>query len=261
MEVHQHTHSERNKFKDYLCEFLMLFLAVTLGFFVENQRDHYVEHQRAKEYAKLLIDDLQIDITELNRAEQILNRIIVAGDSLAIFLDNPDIKKVPGGKLYYYEYWSGWRWNVISRDATIQQLKNSGSLRYMKSTIVKKILDYEESIKLIYLLQEKYEPEKIQNWNLVQKIFDQNYFRQLSRIKAAARDSSLEYFNLSNRELQTFVTLNIPLGTYDKNMLFEIKNWALNSSWSYQVQIGNLQTAIKKAVIAIEALKNEYHIN
>ena len=32
----------------------MLFLAVTLGFFVENQREHYVEHLREKQYAKSL---------------------------------------------------------------------------------------------------------------------------------------------------------------------------------------------------------------
>lgn len=48
MEVH--THTERKRWTHYLWEFLMLFLAVTLGFFVENQREHYVEHQRAQVY-------------------------------------------------------------------------------------------------------------------------------------------------------------------------------------------------------------------
>ena len=238
----------------------MLFLAVFCGFLAEYQLEHKIERDRAKEYAKLLIDDLQLDITELNRADRILNKIIIAGDSLAILLDNNDIKKVPGGKLYYYEYWSGWHWNVISRDATMQQLKNSGSLRYMKNTLVRKILDYEESLNIIYLLQEKYKPEKIQNWNLVQKIFDQDYFRHLGRIKAAARDSSLKNFNPADRDLEFFLNKDIPLGTYEKSLLFEIKNWALNSSASYEVQIGNLRSAIKKAAVAIEALKNEYHL-
>ena len=265
MEVHHHSHpstssGHRKKWTHYLWEFLMLFLAVTLGFFVENQREHYVENHRAKEYAKLLIDDLQLDITELNRADRILNRIIIAGDSLSILLNDPDIKKVPGGKLYYYEYWSGWHWNVISRDATMQQLKNSGSLRYMKNTVVRKLLDYEESLNLIYLLQKKYEPEKIQNWNLVQKIFDQHYFRHLEKIKAAARDSSLKNFDPTDKDLGSFLNKDIPLGTYEKSLLFEIRNWALNSTASYEVQIGNLRSAIKKAELAIEALKNEYHL-
>ena len=50
MEVHHHGHvHEKKKWKDYLFQFLMLFLAVTLGFFVENQREHYIENQRAKQ--------------------------------------------------------------------------------------------------------------------------------------------------------------------------------------------------------------------
>jgi hypothetical protein len=54
MEVHAHTHTERKKWTHYLWEFLMLFLAVTLGFFVENQREHYIEKKRAKEYAYVI---------------------------------------------------------------------------------------------------------------------------------------------------------------------------------------------------------------
>ena len=31
------------------------------GFFAENQREHYIEHQREKQYMKLMIADLEID--------------------------------------------------------------------------------------------------------------------------------------------------------------------------------------------------------
>ena len=53
MEVHHHAHNAdghrgKKKWTHYLWEFLMLFLAVTLGFFVENQREHYIEHKREK---------------------------------------------------------------------------------------------------------------------------------------------------------------------------------------------------------------------
>jgi len=41
MEVHAHSHTERKKWTHYFWEFFMLFLAVTLGFLVENQREHY----------------------------------------------------------------------------------------------------------------------------------------------------------------------------------------------------------------------------
>src|SRR5574339_1209890 len=169
MEVHHHSSrpgGTRKKWTHYFWEFFMLFLAVTLGFFVENQREHYIEKQRAKEYARLLADDLSFDIAELTRAERVLSHIITAGDSLAHLLGDDQIRKTPGGKLYYYEYWSGWRWSIISRDATLQQLKSSGAMRYItNSLLVQKILNYEESKSVIYMLQNKYELEKKQNWD------------------------------------------------------------------------------------------------
>ena len=55
MEVHAHTHTERKKWTHYLWEFLMLFLAVFCGFLAENQREHYIEHQREKQYMRSLL--------------------------------------------------------------------------------------------------------------------------------------------------------------------------------------------------------------
>jgi len=261
MEVHHHGHvHHQKKWKEYLFQFLMLFLAVTLGFFVENQREHYIERQRAKDFASLLMDDLNTDIAELNRAHRILDKIMTSSDSLASLLSSADIKKIAGGKLYYYEYWSGWRWRIVSRDATLQQLKNSGSLRYMKKELVRNILNYEESLKIIYLLQDKFESEKNENWKLVQKVFDNDYFDELDRIKAAKRDSSGRNFNINDKEVTTFLSKNIPLNMYDKNTLFELKNWARNTSWSYRMQISNLKSATQKAQDAIYALKKEYHL-
>jgi hypothetical protein len=39
MEVHHHPHVEKKNFKDYFLEFVMIFLAVTLGFIAENIRE------------------------------------------------------------------------------------------------------------------------------------------------------------------------------------------------------------------------------
>ena len=238
----------------------MLFLAVTLGFFVENQREHYIEKKRAKEYARLLADDLSFDITELNRAERVLNHIIRAGDSLALLLSENDVRKIPGGKLYYYEYWSGWRWSIISRDATLQQLKNSGALRYLGHTeLVRKILGYEESIRVIYMLQNKYEPEKAENWKLVQKVFYQEYFNSLDKDPALTRDSTVKNFMPDDAGLDSFLNKDYPLYTYDKNILFELKNWAYNSSRNYRVIVRDIISMRTKAHEVIDALKEEYH--
>jgi hypothetical protein len=51
MEVHHHPnlHHEKKPWKEYFLEFLMIFLAVTMGFFAESLREHINERDRAKE--------------------------------------------------------------------------------------------------------------------------------------------------------------------------------------------------------------------
>ena len=65
MEVHAHPHTARKKWTHYLWEFFMLFLAVTAGFFVENQREHIVEHRREKEFMVSLVKDLESDTSSI----------------------------------------------------------------------------------------------------------------------------------------------------------------------------------------------------
>lgn len=44
MEVHHaHHHTHKKKWSEYIIEFVMLFTAVTLGFFAENIREHFIE--------------------------------------------------------------------------------------------------------------------------------------------------------------------------------------------------------------------------
>src|SRR4030095_5359539 len=63
MESHAH-HIHKapgHGWKHYFFEFLMLFLAVFAGFLAENQREHIVEHQREKKFARRLLSDLRQD--------------------------------------------------------------------------------------------------------------------------------------------------------------------------------------------------------
>ena len=94
MEVHTHTHTARKKWTHYFWEFFMLFLAVTLGFFVENQREHYVEHQRERKYIRSLIADIKNDTTELNRNKSLRDTKSKQGDSLIQLLISAAIKNL-----------------------------------------------------------------------------------------------------------------------------------------------------------------------
>ena len=57
--------SSRKQVYHYLFEFLMLFLAVTAGFFADNLREANVEHHRELKYMHTLAEDLKGDINEI----------------------------------------------------------------------------------------------------------------------------------------------------------------------------------------------------
>ena len=68
----------------------MLFLAVTLGFFVENQREHYIEHQREKQFIRSLFNDIKSDTANIARiinARTIKERSL---DSFSYLMNSPD---------------------------------------------------------------------------------------------------------------------------------------------------------------------------
>src|ERR1700760_3041478 len=66
MEVHHHPnlHHEKKPWKEYILEGLMIFLAVTMGFFAESLREHINEHDRANDFAISLYADLKADTAE-----------------------------------------------------------------------------------------------------------------------------------------------------------------------------------------------------
>jgi len=73
MEVHHHANSSpdnhrgssKKKWIHYFWEFIMLFLAVYLGFLAENWREHKIENHRAHKYIETFYEDLKNDMVSL----------------------------------------------------------------------------------------------------------------------------------------------------------------------------------------------------
>ena len=133
MEVHHHPdlHHNRKNFREYFLEFIMIFLAVTMGFIAENIRENITDHAKAKEYAHSLYDDLKKDTSWFNLIINIKTWRGLKFDSLIAILESGDIQK--NSKLiYYYNSFLTVNLPFKPNDATIQQLRNSGGLRYIK---------------------------------------------------------------------------------------------------------------------------------
>src|SRR5450631_4361501 len=68
MEVHHHPdlHHKPKKWKEYFLEFLMIFLAVTLGFIAENIREHISDRNKEHEFIVSMIADLKKDTSNFS---------------------------------------------------------------------------------------------------------------------------------------------------------------------------------------------------
>ena len=94
MEVH-HAKVEKKNFKEYFFEFIMIFIAVTLGFFAENLREHISHRHKEKEYIHSLIQDIEKDTSKINSVvKQIDYRNKGTDTYLHILMDARTILKI-----------------------------------------------------------------------------------------------------------------------------------------------------------------------
>ena len=77
MEVHHPHHpTHKKKWSEYIIEFVMLFTAVTLGFFAENIREGIAENKKKKELLIAVAEDFNKDIKQIEFHKQFdLNKI------------------------------------------------------------------------------------------------------------------------------------------------------------------------------------------
>src|SRR5690242_9224656 len=78
------------KWNQYLFEFLMLFLAVTLGFFVDNLREGKAERHLELQHVASLISDLRQDTLRFNRQINEANLVIGMCDSIVLLINKND---------------------------------------------------------------------------------------------------------------------------------------------------------------------------
>jgi hypothetical protein len=82
MEVHHHPNVEKKNFKEYFLEFLMIFLAVTMGFFAENIREHFSEKKISRQYLETFRQELINNKRTFKWADSIYNTLLPAQDSV-----------------------------------------------------------------------------------------------------------------------------------------------------------------------------------
>jgi hypothetical protein len=149
MEVHHHPHlphGEKKKFKEYFLEFLMIFLAVTLGFIGENIREHITETKSAHQYLESFRNDLLQNQIQIKRYDSLYTNELPVYDSIVtIFYEKAENKNLTVLSRLLLD---GQKNIVITINTpTYQQLISSGSMRYLKNAALKdSMAHYEDGI-------------------------------------------------------------------------------------------------------------------
>ncbi|HZJ60303.1 MAG TPA: hypothetical protein VFD24_08495 [Chitinophagaceae bacterium] len=245
MEVHTH-HSNKapgKKWAHYLWEFFMLFLAVTLGFFVENQREHYVEHAREKQFMTLMIADLQTDIAEMNTILQEVEVRALNVDSMLQLLTSDPTSNQAVVKSYRYTYPALNNITFSFNDRTITQLKNSGNMRIIRNQKVNDgIIDY---------------------WNHIENV-KQALSRHMS-YRTTGRELETKIYNVAEMYLRNNrrvdVSSDISLIPHSAGLVKEYANIVASSGIMLSSLRAQITAQHKLAVQLLELIKKEYHLS
>ena len=248
MEVHYHPHKEsQKKWKEYLIDFFMIFLAVTLGFFSENFKEHLSDTNREREYIESFIQNLQTDVGELK--ELLADKEIMNGYDSLFKVDKTGFLKLPvQDSLFYYSvrYISTIR-DFKQTDFTIIQLRNAGGYRLIqKRNVADSISKYEE----------KNDNIKMQSALMIQSFLSQfNYFDQIFDLSKVSRvfNGSTYASHIPGSE-PVLIT-----NDYNKIALYINQCYQTNLIYrGYRSMLNNHLNYLNRLIIF---LKMEYHIN
>jgi hypothetical protein len=245
MEVHHHPKVEKKNFKEYFLEFLMIFLAVTLGFFAENFREHQVEKNRELEYIKSLTEDLNDDVHNLDSMMAFEQIGIKQLDTLIDLLDDPALAKQNGDEIYYIARQGPREYPFPVNSRTLDQLKSSGGFLLIRNVEASnQVINYYNQYSPAKLLENNYNLEFDSYKRVAAKIFNPGILR---RQENNASEIIRSHYNPS-------------LLSYDPNLLKELGFHVLQMSGSRRSRLGVLQAQGAKALQLKSYLQEEYHL-
>jgi hypothetical protein len=256
MEVHHHGHHGGKKnWKSYFWEFLMLFLAVTLGFFVENQREHYIEHVRAKEFSKTLVKDLQNDTVFLHDQRKNSELYIAFADSL-LAISQTKLEGTSASRFSFYTRFMYWTGAITWNNSTFEQIKNSGSLRYFKNyQLLEKMMNYDAAAKRIDMEANNNTIRGNLMLKQINSVIDPVYHQELSKYFLVSADT------MSRHTMERLCSRKVESLENKRADIKELLNMVVVQQRNFQRNVDvSLKQAEELAIELINELKKEYHL-
>lgn len=256
MEVQKHPHhlTHKKKFAEYLLEFFMLFLAVFLGFVAENIREHVVEHNRSKEYAISLVQDLQSDTTSINVQIKSSKIYVAITDSL-LDLSKRRLEGRGAAQFSFYTRFMYWTVPLSWNRATFEQIKNSGSLRYFKNyQLLDKLMKYDGLVNEIEGEFNNHQTRGKMLLNQINEIIDPAIHQDLSRYLLLSLDT------MSRQTMEYFLSAKIESLESKRGEIRQMLNMIVVQQRNLRFNDVRLQRTKALATEPIMDLKKEYDL-
>jgi hypothetical protein len=243
MEVHKHPHhvTHKKKWGEYLLEFLMLFLAVFLGFIAENQREHIVEHQREKKFASRLLSDLRQDSLFFETRIQLLEKRQQAHEQFLKIMTNPAGGTDSAVNRGFVRILLLTETSNDFTTATYNQMKTSGSLRYIDNDNLTTSLQHYYDVLLAKTSRDAEEADKFFTDYIISYMTKHFRFQDFK-----PSDGSSLHIKLLNRSAES-----------DQELINIMGVWAANCDR----QLDLLRPAQKQMLELIKLIKKEYHLD
>ena len=147
MEVHHHSHKPKN-WKEYITEFIMLFAAVTLGFFAENVRESLSNREKERAIIESLKEDLTKDTAQLNYLiNEYPTKISNWNDSLHYLVEHKAINGNEGVIMQALNNCTIWEY-YSPGEIALSLTQSTESMNLIESKKLKKnLLDYRKNEK------------------------------------------------------------------------------------------------------------------
>ena len=128
-----------------IVEIVILFLAVTIGFVVDNYRDEYSEKKNSKELLVSLKIDLEKDLVRFDEFTKLRKTLI---QNVYLFIDDIDERGLLNNDFKQQSLFANaiFSWTYFNPNvANIEQVISSGALRYLGNDILKNQIGVLES--------------------------------------------------------------------------------------------------------------------
>jgi hypothetical protein len=254
MEVHHHPdlHHKQKQWKEYFLEFLLIFLAVTLGFLADNFREHIKDNSEIQNDMQSMVADLQSDVALYDAtaaANQLSDRRIDTLISLLKF-DRSNTSQI-----YFLARYITANNNIYTPSTkTFDQMKSSAALKLIQPrSLLDSISDYYQSLQY-FPLQNAFQNQKVNNIHSVNsRLFDGYTF--------------LKMFQANN--FKSNMTNGIIAMPKDRPVLLtsdftDINTVIMAYQYLYATTELNNTAAItvrRQAIRLIDLLKKEYDLN